>query len=128
MLAIVCLTVKPAAIRVQKYIYDHAADRAHVYLLGQKNPYQNLGLNMYFYRPKDFSILQLANYEQLEKAARGDTGHFLFITDHLAASAEQQIALPQPWCIAPPQWTANYNYFHWQNRTDVFHVYAVDAN
>jgi phosphatidylinositol glycan class B len=128
-LAVACLTAKRPGVELQKYIYDHYGQGTHAYLLGKKNPYQNVGVNMFFYRPKGFVYKELKSYDQLKEVLRTGPQRFLLITDQISLAGEQAEIAPQATLVwrSYPSWLENYNYLHWLDRSKTFSMYAIDS-
>ncbi len=127
-LAVACLTAKRPGIDLQKFIYDNYGQGTHAYLLGKKNPYQNVGVNMFFYRPKDFVFRELKNYDELRNLLQAGPRRFLLITDQISLAGQQAELAPQATLVwrSYPSWLENYNYFHWLDRSKTFSMYTVD--
>lgn len=117
-LAIVCCKVSPSSIVIQKYIYDHYPEGCQLYVLGEKSPYQNVNYNMFFYRPKNFTITQLANRAELDARLQTRSSPFLLVTDRQSTPVGQAAFVPQAETVyrTYPQWLEAYNYFNWQRR------------
>jgi phosphatidylinositol glycan class B len=128
-LAIVCLTAKRPGIDLQKFIYDNYGEGCHAYILGKKNPYQNVGVNMFFYRPKGFVYQELRDYDELKVLLRTGPPKFLLITDQISLSGEQAEIAPQATLVwrSYPAWLENYNYLHWLDRSKTFSMYAIET-
>jgi hypothetical protein len=122
------LTAKRPGVDLQKFIYDRYGEGTHAYLLGKKNPYQNVGVNMFFYRPKGFVYEELKSYAELKERLRTGPRKFLLITDQISRSGEQAEIAPQATVVwrSYPSWMENYNYLHWLDRSKTFSLYAID--
>jgi phosphatidylinositol glycan class B len=128
-LAIASLTAKRPGVDLQKFIYDNYGEGCHAYLLGKKNPYQNVGVNMFFYRPTGFVYQELKDYDELKGLLRTGPRKFLLITDQISLSGEQAEIAPQATLVwrSYPSWLENYNYLHWLDRSKTFSMYAIDT-
>ncbi|HKD36975.1 MAG TPA: hypothetical protein VKB78_09240, partial [Pirellulales bacterium] len=127
-LAVACLTAKRPGVELQKFIYDRYGEGTHAYLLGKKNPYQNVGVNMFFYRPKEFVYKELKSYDELKDLLQTGPRKFLLITDQISLSGEQADIAPQATLVwrSYPSWLENYNYLHWLDRSKTFSLYAIE--
>jgi phosphatidylinositol glycan class B len=74
-----CVSAKQPSVNFQKYVYDHYPQGCTLYLLGEdtKSPYENVGLNMYFYRPPNLIIERLPGNPRERKP-----GEVLQVSDH----------------------------------------------
>ncbi len=127
-LAVACLTAKRPGVDVQKFIYDRYGEGTHAYRLGKKDPYQNVGVNMFFYRPRGFVYHELKSFDELKELLRNGPRKFLLITDQISLSGEQAEIAPQATLVwrSYPSWLENYNYFHWLDRSKTFSLYAIE--
>jgi phosphatidylinositol glycan class B len=127
-LAVACLTHKRPGVELQKFIYDRYGEGTHAYLLGKKDPYQNVGVNMFFYRPTGFTYNAIKGYDDLKDLLRNGPRKFLLITDQISLSGEQAEIAPQATLVwrSYPSWLENYNYFHWLDRSKTFSLYVID--
>ena len=101
----------------------------HAYLVGQKNPYQNVGVNMYFYRPPGFVYRKLKSFAQLDGLLERGPRKFLLITDRISLASKQAQIVPQARLVwrSYPSWLENYNYLHWLDRSKTFSMYAIET-
>jgi hypothetical protein len=127
-LAIVCCRVSPSSVVIQKYIYDHYPNGCQLYVLGEKSPYQNVTFNMFFYRPKNFTITQLSSRAELDNLLQSPPSHFLVVSDRQSTPIGQDSLAPQAETVyrTYPQWLEAYNYFNWQRRSEFFRLAKVD--
>ncbi len=125
-----CLTAKRPGVDLQQFIYDHYGAGTHAYLIGEKDPYENVGVNMYFYRPEGFVYTRLDNFEQLHNVLNFEPGRFLLITDRISLADEQAAIIPQATLAfrTYPAWLERYNYFHWLDRSRTFSMYAIEVS
>jgi hypothetical protein len=127
-LAVASFTHKRPGVELQKFIYDRYGQGTHAYRLGKKDPYQNVGVNMFFYRPKGFVYEELKSYDDLKELLRTGPRRFLLITDQISLSGEQAGIAPQATLVwrSYPSWLENYNYLHWLDRSKTFSLYAIE--
>ena len=97
---------------------------------GRRIPYQNVGVNMFFYRPKGFVYKELKSYDQLKELFANGPRKFLLITDQISLSGEQAEIAPQATLVwrSYPSWLENYNYLHWLDRSKTFSMYAIERS
>jgi phosphatidylinositol glycan class B len=129
-LAIACLLCGRRTIEMQRFIYNHYGPVCQVYLVGEKNPYQNFGCNMYFYRPDGFMFNELRSFDELQTAMNNGPRQFLLITDQLSLADEQGRIAPEAKLVwrSYPSWLEQFNYFHWLDRARTFSMYAIDTS
>ncbi len=127
-LASACLTAKRPGVDLQQYIYDHYGEGAQVFLLGKKDPYQNVGVNMFFYRPAGFVYTKLDDFDALKRVVEHGPERFLLITDQISLASKQSEIVPRATLAyrSYPSWMERYNYFHWLDRSRTFSMYEVD--
>ncbi len=127
-LVVGCVTARRPGVELQKYIYDHYGADCHAYLLGKKDPYQNVGVNMYFYRPPGFTYTKLDDYNDLREATARAPEKFLLITDRISLSPEQTAILPDAQLAyrSYPAWFEHFNYLKWLDRSRTFSMYAIE--
>ncbi len=128
-LALVCFKVSPSSVVIQKYIYDHYPEGCQLYVLGEKSPYENVTYNMFFYRPKNLTITQLADRGELDALLQTRPSHFLLVTDRQSTPVGQDSLVPQAETVyrTYPQWLEAYNYFNWQRRSEFFRLAKVNV-
>jgi phosphatidylinositol glycan class B len=129
-LAIACLFCGRRTIEMQRFIYNQYGPGCQVYLVGEKNPYQNFGCNMYFYRPDGFMFNELRSFDELQAAMKNSPRQFLLITDQLSLADQQGRIVPEAKLVwrSYPSWLEHFNYFHWLERARTFSMYAIDTS
>jgi phosphatidylinositol glycan class B len=126
-----CVAAKQPSVNFQKYVYDHYPHGCTLCLLGAdtKSPYENVGLNMFFYRPPGFTIERVHGTDELESLMRTSPRDVLVVRDRVSAWPDEQSVTPTPRLIyrTYPPWVESYNYFGWLQHSKRFSLYAVET-
>lgn len=129
-LAVLCLKENPSAVVVQKYIYDQYPHGCQLIELGEKTPYQNIGVNMFFYQPANLQITRVASRLDLMALLKSKpAGPLLLVADRHSTPLLQDLGVPHDALIyrTYPQWLESYNYFGWERHSEFFRLSKIDA-
>ena len=131
-LAVMGFTTRQQSVLLQKMIYERYPRNCYAYILGKdtKSLYQNVGVDMYFYRPAEFHLNRLDGYDELNSLVQRGPGKFLLITDCVHKAPEQDLVAPRATLVyrSYPEWVEKYNYFNWLERSRCYSVYEVERD
>jgi phosphatidylinositol glycan class B len=129
LLGINCLASKQPDLVAQQAIYNAHRPGEPLYLVGAdaESPYVSINNPMYFFRPADMPIVQVAGYDALPSSRNGASDRLLVMSNQLSDPAQLKSLKPKPQLLyrTYPAWVEQYNYFHWLSRSRHYRLDGV---
>jgi phosphatidylinositol glycan class B len=114
-----------SAVDLYQYVYNNNDTIKKIYHYGE-SPYQNVGLELMFYRPKDIILEKIAETTAVESLFT-DNKNFWFMSKK-GGSINTIVSLG---CtikkMTYPQWVLKFNFFNWVERSRVWTLFYCEG-
>lgn len=114
------------AMKYYSFIYDEAEKENVTLIAFDKSPYNSVGAETNFYKPKNLKISIIKNAEEI-KGIYENKGHtkVLFFSPTLYIPKEMsEYKLEKLYCLLP-YWVLNFNFNHWEDRSNIGVIYLI---
>jgi len=121
--------LKPASNNVQpfSYIYHHYDGKSASLLAFENNPYTDIGLTLYFYKPSDIRIYDSLKTRQVDSITSKLKGPVLLLSNNWQLDNEFTKTHPNAKLVyrSMPMWLDNFNVNNWLGKTSMYKLYEL---